>query len=229
MNQVPHITKLLAELQNIASADWKKWGIPSATAADFVTWAQSRARHTINEVLIEMTEANAEQEQYITAEEARALEAQNVEWFAPDANPPAWFNCKGVVIIDCFRGTNEPIKYRAINQPKLIPLDWKDVPVGVAVVYKGKTYIFQSCKNKPYAMLIMDVSAIYPALGEFELAPASEQPWIAVQDDDPHTMHGKEKWLATHGILIEVHDSEEKYRITGLASGYGYPEQKGEC
>jgi hypothetical protein len=61
---------------------------------------------------------NIDEQPLISAEEARKLGVGNVEYFAPDADPATWQSCHGAVIIDCFRGTNEPIKYRAIKQPK---------------------------------------------------------------------------------------------------------------
>lgn len=35
--------ELIAELENIARADWRKWDEPLNTPEDFVAWAQSRA------------------------------------------------------------------------------------------------------------------------------------------------------------------------------------------
>lgn len=43
---------LMEELENIATADWVSFDTNRQEAAlDFVQWAQSRARHTINRVL----------------------------------------------------------------------------------------------------------------------------------------------------------------------------------
>ena len=81
-----HITRLLKELENIATANYKKWSVPHATAADFVTWAQSRATFAINEVNAAIAQEKAEQatqDQFITADAARALGMGNAEWFNP--------------------------------------------------------------------------------------------------------------------------------------------------
>lgn len=117
----PHIARLLKELETIAAADYKKWGMPHATAADFVTWAKSRARHIINEVsaAIALAEANARQatqEQYITAEQARALGAGNAEWLTSKGN---WCMCGATDFLSLSIG-GEVIKYRAI-QPQAQP------------------------------------------------------------------------------------------------------------
>ena len=37
-----------AELENIANADWRKWESGMNSAEEFVTWAQSRARHALS-------------------------------------------------------------------------------------------------------------------------------------------------------------------------------------
>ena len=39
--------ELLAELENIANANWRTWDEDYRTAGDFVAWAQSRARYAI--------------------------------------------------------------------------------------------------------------------------------------------------------------------------------------
>jgi len=42
------ITELEEELRNIAEADYTKWADDMNTPTDFVAWAKSRARHTLN-------------------------------------------------------------------------------------------------------------------------------------------------------------------------------------
>lgn len=134
MTQTHHIEKLLAGLESIAAANYKKWSIPHATAEDFVTWAQSRAKFVINEV-----KATLDNEQYITtnrpvaivndcepdvrpspslieqplitAEEARKLGAGNAEWFGTFSS---WIACSEAFQYPTWSGTSK-IKYRAIK------------------------------------------------------------------------------------------------------------------
>lgn len=42
------IAELEEELRNISEADYHKWADDMNTPYDFVRWAQSRARHTLN-------------------------------------------------------------------------------------------------------------------------------------------------------------------------------------
>lgn len=113
--KTPHIAKLLQELENIATADFKKWSEPHATAEDFVVWAQSRATFTINEVNAAIAQESAEQatqNQLITAEQARALGAGNAEYIFLGA--AKWMtrteNC-------CYLDTDVyQYKYRAIKK-----------------------------------------------------------------------------------------------------------------
>jgi hypothetical protein len=116
-------------------------------------------------------------------------------------------------------GFSEVQEYQLRTKPAKV-VAWSSLPVGVKVMHPG---VSAPCEyrgvwqGRPW---VANGSACIAASEGMTLAPSAEQPWIAMQDDDPHTMHGKEKWLATHGILIEVHDSEEKYRITGIAEGW---------
>jgi len=133
MNTSPHITKLLNELENIANANWREWGIPNATAADFVIWAKSRASQAVNEVkseiaLAEQQEVTAfakqrrgmgfdeaqgkppqQESEYITAVQAQELGAGNAE-FQYDGGE--WKVCSKW----CVYNDNEDWKYRAIKQ-----------------------------------------------------------------------------------------------------------------
>lgn len=47
---------------------------------------------------------------------------------------------------------------------------------------------------------------------DLRLAPATDQPWIAVQDSG--------SFVIDAGLIIERHHSGEKYRVTGIAEGY---------
>lgn len=122
---------------------------------------------------------------------------------------------------------SDDVEYQLRARP-LKQIDWKDVPVGVMLRVRATGSIVE-CRSFNRLTDGIRTESIdghgrtmtnERTSEAFELAPADQQPWIAVQDDDLHTMHGKEKWLANHGILIEVHDSEEKYRITGIAKGW---------
>ena len=42
------VAELEEEIRNIAEADYTKWADDMNTPSDFVAWAKSRARHTLN-------------------------------------------------------------------------------------------------------------------------------------------------------------------------------------
>ena len=45
---IKRVAELEEELRNIAEVDYTKWADDMNTPADFVAWAKSRARHTLN-------------------------------------------------------------------------------------------------------------------------------------------------------------------------------------
>ena len=112
----PHITRLLKELENIATADFKKWSVPHATAADFVTWAQSRATFAINEVKAAIAQELAEQatqDQFISADDALKLGEDGAEWTIEDIG--GWIKCgKGCKYKE--KLFDQVVKYRAIRK-----------------------------------------------------------------------------------------------------------------
>lgn len=117
-----HITKLLNELENIATANYKKWSIPHATAPDFVTWAQSRARDTVNEVRAAIAQELVEQvtqDKFITAEEARKLGARAelfLRYYPAETTAGYWRSCKDLKSFRVAFDDGEVIKYRAIKK-----------------------------------------------------------------------------------------------------------------
>lgn len=179
-------------------------------------------------------DAEKKQETYITAEEARKLGAGNAEF---QYNDGKW----GVCDKWCIYNDTENFKYRAIQaqpEPTLsmemrieneAGLAWADVPVGVAVRDKttGVVWLYQGSENgnavlnnhpgNPFGSRWIDV-------GDLEIAPAADQPWVAVQGVE--TGRGVTQALQSKGFMTALHGSYEKYRITGVAEGYKLEGQK---
>lgn len=116
---------------------------------------------------------------------------------------------------------NLKYEYRLVRKP-LKQVSWKDVPAGVAVRDKKTNVVWlhqgagddtqalvTAPQNMPFGMRWID-------LGDFELAPASEQTWIAVQDD--RSIIGLFRELDKAGLAYEF--DAMRYRITGLAEGW---------
>lgn len=171
--------------------------------------------------LIDKHNARAEQateQPLISAEEARKLGAGKAEWRWSDEYAWAIVSQKTGGL-----GYAPDAQYRAIKQPELIPLNWKDVPVGAMTnrgMFLKSSFGYSQVLTNDSPFCVADVEE-----SELELAPASEQPWIAVQDDQDYIKLYQQ--LEQVGLVVE--GGAFVYRITGLAKGYGYPEQKGGC
>ncbi len=119
-------------------------------------------------------------------------------------------------------------EYRLIRkQPKQV--SWNDVPVGVAVTYEGVAgFYVGSCIDRDgessREVLFLDSQGYGKDLHTFDdtavlkLAPASEQPWIAVQDDDDFML----KECFEYDKRYNAADDCEliAFRITGIAEGW---------
>ena len=97
----------------------------------------------------------------------------------------------------------------------------RDKETGVIWVYMGSNEleaILVNIPSRPFGSRFIELANI-------ELAPASEQLWIAVQDSmsTVDLING----LGKAGLICELHLL--RYRIKRLADGYCYPEQKGGC
>ena len=143
---------------------------------------------------------------------------------------------------DCYVSTESRPMWEATKQPSfsrhddfgfceyqirakpLKQVSWNDVPVGVAVrdMVNNVTWLYQGFDHASDVLLTnqknMPFGMRWDASQNLELAAASEQPWIAVQDGE--TCHGIALDLATKGLVVQKHERDEKYRITGLAEGH---------
>jgi hypothetical protein len=94
----------------------------------------------INEIAL----AEQQESEYITAEQARELGEDKVEWFAPYANPPTWIPCRGDAKFPrYFSGTAMEIKYRAIKQAQPEPVDPDDVRIELVVALNSLASDFE--------------------------------------------------------------------------------------
>ena len=107
-------------------------------------------------------------------------------------------------------------------------ISWADMPVGIAVccheVPHGTTFIYQGGEPP----LITQVGMGWQGLNtrKLTLAPAAEQPWIAVQDDgielpdglvlEVHSSDGV-KQIKTTGKVVEIFNV---FKVIGIESGY---------
>lgn len=137
----------------------------------------------------------------ITREAAKKLKAELgavVEWATPLGRP----------LVNDF--ILEGIYTYKLKVKPLKQASWKDVPTGVAVRDKKTNVVWlhqgagddtqalvTAPQNMPFGMRWID-------LGDFELAPASEQPWIPVI-------------APPEGLTVEYSRFHECLRITGLA------------
>lgn len=230
MNQVPHIT--IAQVAAVYPAE------TTETHHDILT--------RCNSAIDAHNKANAEQEQYITAEEARKLGAGMAEYFQAGVWIPCDYDCS---YLDNF-------KYRAIKQPapevpqypspyeKIEPVEplkqvsLVDIPAGVALKQKNDTPLYlyhgfnSSCKPQLSNFGAEACNIFSVPFEELELAPASEQPWM---------FWGGGACPVPEGVTFEVtcrsgavREQEEvsdwthtvnigdiiAYRITGLAEGW---------
>lgn len=167
-----------------------------------------------------INQANAPQETYITAEEARKLGegkaelGDTVEWVNPHGQKSTQLMYKDLTF-DC-------VGIYTYRPKPLAQVSWKDVPVGVAVQEiqsKFKhTLLSADADGGAWIFSQRDKLPSYIVVEELELA--TEQPWIAVQgslDED-----GDIEQDFAIGLLIEVHPSKEKYRIIGVNVSEGY-------
>jgi hypothetical protein len=99
-------------------------------------------------------------------------------------------------------------------------VSWSDMPVGVAVTYRGQTYPLHRSPVMGFPCVITTDGLICQDFSNssFGLAPASEQPWIAVQDGED----GFEltEGLYVKGFMTELYMGEQKYRVVGIATGW---------
>lgn len=232
---IPHITK--EQVETLFS--------PGPSAVDCTVRAFN-AR-------IDKANADADQSEYITAEQARALGGGNA-WYLLGG---VWVPCDGVHYSDEY-------KYRAIKQPKPAEpttgcackfigdvnvsrcelheawhvaiyewaeraktaeakpaakkqISWADMPVGVltnkgAIVRQVKEVLYTTCTYEPDELT-------WHASG-LALAPASEQPWIAVQGvfEKVNGLIYDVKY--TLNVLAPIGESISVFKITGIESGY---------
>jgi hypothetical protein len=156
----------------------------------------------------------------VTPEQAAA------EWEAKKENSVLWAAFDGLDFqvtstIVFHPNTTQHAQY-CIRPKALKQVKWEDVPVGVAVKCKAISglFTFQGLRlGVPKNCLITEnATAFFPSTSSIELAPANEQPWIALQDsDDMNEIFLKAN---TAGLTISIHKSEEKYKITGTHQGW---------
>lgn len=124
------------------------------------------------------------------------------DWLASE---PRWFEIG-----------NDNSEYRLIRkQPKQI--SWKNVPVGV-MTNKGELRAWSSdlawCETKKHGC--PSLAGYTPS--QLELAPAAEQPWIAVQDCKPFVRVDGLQYVITYGAGVD--DAVVRFKVTGLAEGW---------
>ena len=157
----------------------------------------------------------------ISAEEARKLGAGKAEWF--DCAFKQWKLCTPDIC-----NYHPYFKYRAIEQEPVGPLkqvSWKDVPVGV-LTNKGKLRAYASdlvwCETKKHGC--PSLAGYTPS--QLELAPASEQKWIAAQGDfyvngDFKPVDGIDYELTyMEGTLMCVNETVACFKVVGIKEGY---------
>ena len=154
----------------------------------------------------------------MTREKAKLLQAETMDICD-------WLNCglsapqNMLFAFDAIGIYTYKLKANLVKQ-----VSWNDVPVGVAVrdMVNNVTWLYQGFDHASDVLLTnqknMPFGMRWDASQNLELAAASEQPWIAVQDGE--TCHGIALDLATKGLVVQKHERDEKYRITGLAEGH---------
>jgi hypothetical protein len=132
-----------------------------------------------------------------------------------------------------FISFNDEEKFEYELRPKALKqVNWSDMPVGVAVRCNDTDYVW--ILQGVYVWILQGVGDNKEALitvpnnksfgmrwidcRDLTLAPASAQPWIAVQRNEDGVAI-REKAVTT-GLCIELHHTREKYKITGIAKGY---------
>lgn len=101
-------------------------------------------------------------------------------------------------------------------------VSWKDVPVGVAVQSVNKKHLCNfvgMAANGLISVYNTMAGANNYRAAKFELAPASEQPWIAVQNTFEKVEGLIYETKADAGFCTSPRDIAA-FRITGLAEGY---------
>lgn len=152
----------------------------------------------------------------MTREDAKKLQTElgdTVEWMNPFGQKSTQlmykdlrFDCDGIYT---YKPKAKPLKQVSRD----------DLPIGVAVtddVVVAKLVYKNAAKNQ--ACLADEVGVYWTSLKDLKLAPASEQPWLAVQDGE--TGYGVTQVLQSKGISTALHPSSQKFIVTGLAEGY---------
>ena len=120
-----------------------------------------------------------------------------------------------------FTWENNKFEYQLRPKP-LKQIEWKDVPVGVAVRDKttGVIWFYQGSEDT-HAVLTNtpdnQFGSRWADLSDLELAPSNQQSWIAVQDNQTGELIKHD--LGTAGLIVELDFARAKYRITGIAKG----------
>jgi hypothetical protein len=152
------------------------------------------------------------------AQELQRSLVDTVEWNLPGSNYR--FNTANTVFDFNFRGT---YTYRTKTPVKQV--DWSNIPVGVAVqdketntvwLYLGTGVDYAALVTRPLNHLFVGMRWV--GLANLTIAPATDQPWIALQDEQRGNLIKHD--LGRVGFIVELHESGEKYRITGIAEGW---------
>ena len=152
--------------------------------------------------------------QTMTRESAKALQAET-------RDTHDWLTTAGRAYADYphFTFNDEGIYTYSPKAKKVI--SWSQMPVGVRTLHGELRSVDKAGKNANIEILEVDFNDVFIQPVEtrhLTLAPASEQKWIAVQDNQNIAILLED--LFRNGITTKMHHSAEKYRIVGIESGY---------
>jgi hypothetical protein len=192
----------------------------SLTTAYFCT---PKSEHYVYKHLYCMVAKQGEPAKRMTRDAAKKLWDElghTVEWFSGITQTR--FYADHILEFDDTKDgkpAGEPVIYTyAPKQLKVIK--WSDMPVGVAVQTVNKklvcTFVGMAANNL-ISIYNKTAGADDYRAAKFELAPASEQPWIAVQGDQPPLYEIMQQLFAKG---IETCASGKRFKVTGIAKGY---------
>jgi HNH endonuclease len=194
-------------------------GFPKQTPTHYAPEFRAHAKYFCTDISC-MVAKQGEPAKRMLRTEAQALQrslGDAVEWLTPYKS-----NLKGrKVFAFCEQGTYTYAP-KALKQ-----VSWSDMPVGVMTNKGELREVFMATYGDNRQQATVEVamptassqkSPRHFYCTDLTLAPASEQPWIAVQRNEDGVAI-REKAVTT-GLCIELHHTREKYKITGIAKGY---------
>jgi hypothetical protein len=150
----------------------------------------------------------------VTPEQAAAeweVKKETHDLLFNDSQTKDWKMPVGLVAWAAF--DSREIEYE-LRPKALKQVSWSDMPVGVMTnrgTFLKSSHGFAQVLTTDNPYCVSDVADY-----ELELAPASEQPWIALQEGED--FHDTARKFLAAGLFYTFHAN--RYKITGIAEGY---------